>query len=50
MEILTIQNHRPPIDPADFVANGVVLAGSDRGTRNDAENDQMQVGARLFRS
>ena len=45
MELLTILNHHPPNDPADFVANRVKLPGVTE-IKYDAEKDQMQVGTR----
>ena len=46
MSLLTIQNHRPPNDPADFVANRVEFSGVTE-IKYDTEKDQMQVGAKL---
>lgn len=45
MESLTIQNHHPPNDPADFVASRAVLPGVP-DIHYNAEKDQMQVGTR----
>ena len=41
----TIQDRRPPNDPADFIANRVEFPGVTEVQYN-AEMDQMQVGAR----
>ena len=46
MELITIQNHRPPNNPADFVANRVEFPGVTE-IQYDAERGQMQVGAKL---